>query len=105
MSKEYEDDINVSEIMEVVSLLNHHLYDELDKDKNIDIGYWMNNLSYKLISDGDSHSIKYLGIVIWDSDNDERPYFLDRVSNEERHTSLCAYILEETKIINSYIKS
>jgi len=72
-------------ICEIVDNINVGLYEQL---KNEDI-------YLEFISNGDHHIIKFIGLHIWDSENDERDYIDEETDIKEDLEKYIKQIIED----------
>ena len=67
--------MDFKEVLEVVEQLNNTMYEQLnEKYPEIDIDDEWYRFEVLLVSNGHVHSIKFLDIILWCSENDERDY-------------------------------
>ncbi len=86
--------MKTEEILQIVLDINYNILD-LDQDNKKE--YYQLLLNY--ISDGCIEYVKFLDVIIWDSDNDERPYINDH-EKEDLKTYLLKQIDKKIKSLN-----
>ena len=86
------------EIQDAVDAFNEKAYELVEKEDELSDWYNLFSLTYE--SDGNVFLIHYLGEMIWNSDNDERPY---KDKNEDELIPLYDFLTAETKKINAFI--
>jgi hypothetical protein len=86
----------IKEVDDIVTDLNNLLFDQLEtKIKNPE------EISLSFNSNGYIVIVKYLGVTIWNSEDDGRKYDYDLDDYEE---TLKSYLIKQVNLINNVIK-
>ena len=87
-------------IVKLIENINQELYDIASEQNSLVESFLEENPPLTFTSCGYAHSITFFDIVIWCSENDDRPY-INENTPEEDHIPLEMWIKQEVKRILS----
>jgi len=61
-------------------------------------------IPFSFEADGTFSYIKFMGVIVWDSDNDGRDYDVNKIGEEDEKIPLRDYIIKESKKITKHLK-
>ena len=86
---------NLDDLEKMITDLNYKVFENYDNDSGIYESEYMGNL-FSFETDGHCIHVRFAGVIIWDSENDEREYVFENTPNERRE-DLIPFILKQSK--------
>lgn len=86
---------NLDDLEKMITDLNYKVFENYDNDSGIYESEYMGNL-FSFETDGHCIHVRFAGVIIWDSENDEREYVFENTPNE-RMEDLAPFILKQSK--------